>query len=225
MCVIISISNKFVEEKKMENKFNGHFVAEIIDRVEKYEEILYGYDPNYYFSIRISTVEAKKDDAQVKSFTKEELTALNPVFKELNIRKINSNEDPNYYLVDNEDWEKYTREGIATELEKLNIFSEVRVEKVDPLFIHVFGAFPDPNNDEGETTTTVYVTPKKYWTEEECVWDQHASKKIYDILKKYGFQESQESVFLGDMSPDEIKEKLKAHPEFEYDKKFEKIAK
>jgi len=209
----------------MENKFNGHFMAEIIDRVEEYEEILYGYDPNYYFSIRISTVETEKGQTTVKDFTKEELTALKPVFKEFNIEKIDSDEDPNYCLEDNEDWEKYTREGIAAELEKLDIFSEVRVEKVDPLFIHVFSAFPDPNNDEGETATMVCVTPKKYWSKEECMWDQQSSTKISDILEKYGFSEDMESAFTGDMLPDEIKEKLKAHPEFEFDKKFDDFVK
>ena len=200
------------------NKFDRYFIAEIVDMDN--DDLGYN-DSNYNFLVSINTVEAKKTGFLVDHYTKEEAKVLDPIFEEFNMCEF---VESVYELEDNE----LTREEFAVKLREYNIFSEVKIHKSKQTkseIKYVFCAFERPQDDYFFSGTTLVLTPKKYWNKEKYVWDQDYPRKIINILDQYGFSECMESMFNGDLTPDEIKEKLKTHPEFEYDKNFEKFNK
>ena len=92
---------------------------------------------------------------------------------------------------------------------------------------HVFSTVRFGSNSKHgfDNLTVITTTPKEYWEEEGLCYDEHADERISDILEKFGFDEEMESVFSGDLMPDEIIEKLRDYPEFEFDKKFDDFVK
>ena len=88
---------------------------------------------------------------------------------------------------------------------------------------YVFFAYIDEGAaDFGDTR--ISIVPSNWNKVEFVIEDEYEPTplKIVTILNEYGFQEDSYLSFSGEMTPDEIKEKLKNCPILQYDEEYEK---